>query len=69
MRRISILLASAIGLHATIVAADSARGATLFETLACGQCHSVNGKGARIGSDLGGFVDRNFTPAALAATM
>jgi cytochrome c2 len=33
------------------------------------QCHSVNGKGARIGPDLGRMVDRNFTPASLAATM
>jgi cytochrome c551/c552 len=29
----------------------------------------VNGKGAQVGPDLGRIVDRNFTPAALAATM
>ena len=69
IRRIAILLAWAIGAHAAVVDADSARGATLFESLACVQCHSVNGKGARIGPDLGRLVDRNFTPASLAATM
>ena len=67
--RIAILLASAIGAHAAVVAADSERGARLFESLPCMQCHSVNGQGARIGPDLGRLVDRNFTPAALAATM
>jgi mono/diheme cytochrome c family protein len=55
--------------HAAVVAADSDRGASLFESLACVKCHSVNGKGARIGPDLGRRVGRNFTPAALAATM
>ena len=30
---------------AAAVAADSERGAALFETLACVQCHRVNGKG------------------------
>jgi cytochrome c2 len=67
--RIALLLASAIGARAAVVAADSARGAALFESLSCVQCHSVNGKGARIGPDLGRLVDRNFTPASLAATM
>ncbi len=48
---------------------DSARGARLFETLACVRCHGVNGKGAMLGPDLGRLVDRSFTPATLAATM
>jgi cytochrome c551/c552 len=69
MWRISIFLASAMGAHAAVVAADSERGARLFDSLACVQCHSVNGKGARVGPDLGRLVARNFTPAALAATM
>ncbi len=67
--RISILLTSAMAAHAAIVAADSARGAALFESLACVQCHAVGGKGAHIGPDLGRLVDRDFTPATLAATM
>jgi mono/diheme cytochrome c family protein len=56
-------------LHAAAVAADSVRGAELFETLSCVQCHSVNGKGGTVAPDLGSRVDRGFTPAALAATM
>jgi mono/diheme cytochrome c family protein len=50
-------------------AADSARGAALFQTLSCIQCHSVNGRGGSVAPDLGKMVDRNFTPASLAATM
>src|SRR5438067_3269037 len=69
IRRICILLAAAIGARAAVVAVDSARGARLFESLECIQCHAVNGKAARIGPDLGRLVDRNLTPAALAATM
>jgi mono/diheme cytochrome c family protein len=67
--RIAILLVSAIGAHAAAIAADSERGAKLFGELACVQCHSVNGKGAQVGPDLGRLADRNFTPATLAATM
>ena len=51
------------------IPADSDRGAQLFETLHCVQCHSINGKGGTIGPDLGRRIDRNFTPASLAATM
>ena len=57
------------GLHAAAVAADSARGAELFETLSCVQCHSINGKGGTAAPDLGRRIDRGFTPASLAATM
>ena len=49
--------------------ADSTRGAALFTTLSCVQCHSVNGKGGGSAPDLGRLADRNFTPSSLAATM
>ena len=69
-RMIVISLASwPQALHAATVAADSARGAQLFETLSCVQCHSINGKGGTAAPDLGRRIDRDFTPASLAATM
>jgi cytochrome c2 len=69
MRKLAILWITAAGLEAAPIAADSTRGAKLFETLSCVQCHSINGKGGALGPDLGRLVDRNFTPATLAATM
>jgi cytochrome c2 len=56
-------------MRAADIAADSDRGAGLFVTLSCIQCHSVNGTGGKIAPDLGRLVDRDFTPATLAATM
>lgn len=55
--------------HAQVVSADSSRGARLFETQGCIQCHSVAGKGGQIGPDLSRRVDRDYTPATLASLM
>ena len=68
-RPLMMLSVSVMGIHAATVAADSTRGAQLFETLSCVQCHSINGKGGTAAPDLGRRIDRNFTPASLAATM
>ncbi len=68
-RTLFVLLVSALAARAADFTADSARGQRLFETLSCVQCHSVNGKGATVGPDLGRMLDRGFTPATLAATM
>jgi mono/diheme cytochrome c family protein len=67
--RIVFLIFTAVSLRAATIAADSARGAALFESLSCVQCHSINGKGGKVAPDLGRRIDRNFTPASLAATM
>src|SRR5215831_16726844 len=66
---IVLLVAAAEAFPAATISADSARGAQLFETLSCIQCHSINGKGGTIGPDLGRSIDRDFTPATLAAKM
>jgi cytochrome c2 len=52
-----------------IIPGDSEKGARLFENQRCVQCHSVNGKGGKIGMDLSTRVDRGFTPALLASAM
>jgi mono/diheme cytochrome c family protein len=54
--------------------ADSRRGAQLFQTLSCSRCHSIDSKGAPNlanvnAPDLGRMIDRNFTPAGMAALM
>jgi mono/diheme cytochrome c family protein len=67
--KLALLLFAAAGLDAAPIAADSARGALLFESLSCIECHSINGKGGTVGPDLGRKIDRSFTPATLAATM
>ena len=59
-----IILLLAVSLHAAVVSADSTRGAQVFELQGCVQCHSVDGVGPSIGTDLGLIVDRGFTPAA-----
>jgi mono/diheme cytochrome c family protein len=69
MRKVIMLGVTAAALNAATIAADSARGAQLFENLSCVQCHSINGKGGTLAPDLGRLADRNFTPATLAATM
>jgi mono/diheme cytochrome c family protein len=69
MTRVLISLAFAATIHAAIPAADSARGAKVFESQSCIQCHPLNGIGPSIGPDLGRLVDRGFTPAMLTSTM
>jgi cytochrome c2 len=69
MRKLAILWIVAASVEAAPLTFDSARGAKLFETLGCVQCHSISGKGGSIGPNLSRMVDRNFTPATLAATM
>jgi mono/diheme cytochrome c family protein len=64
-----LVTAPALGAQTPDFTADSARGERLFETLACVQCHSVNGKGGTAAPDLGRMIDRGFTSATLAATM
>ncbi|HLH18406.1 MAG TPA: c-type cytochrome [Bryobacteraceae bacterium] len=52
-----------------VVSGDSARGARIFEQEQCVKCHSVNGRGGKMGADFGRLVSRSYTPAQLASTM
>ena len=65
MALLSILLA----LNLPVIPGDSSRGARIFETEHCIRCHAVNGRGGRIGVDLGRAVPRQYTPAHLASAM
>ena len=70
--RLLIALAILPAMHAAmppVIPGDSDRGAKLFETERCVQCHSVNGKGGKMALDLSSRVDRGFTPALLASAM
>lgn len=69
MKPLLAIFSLALAAHAAPLAVDSTRGAALFTSLHCVECHSVNGRGGTAAPDLGRLVDRNFTPATLAATM
>src|SRR5260370_17279903 len=60
---------AAPGVVLPVIPGDSARGAKLFETEQCIRCHAVNGRGGKIGLDLGRVVHRNYTPAHLTSAM
>ena len=68
-RILAVLFASAIAAWGATPAADSTRGAAVFQSQSCVQCHALNGVGPKIGPDLGQLVDRGFTPASFASTM
>jgi len=75
MRTLLVLLFAALQLRGAsnvvppVVPGDSRRGAKIFESEQCIRCHSVNGRGGKMGIDLGRAVSRAFTPSRLASTM
>ena len=52
-----------------VISGDSTRGQKIFEEEQCVRCHSINGRGGKMGVDFSLVVSRNFTPAQLASTM
>ena len=64
---LSLLTATAAVLP--VIPGDSKRGAKIFESERCIKCHAVNGRGGKIGIDLGRMVSRSYTPAHLASAM
>jgi mono/diheme cytochrome c family protein len=68
-RALTVVLVFSAVSYGAAPAADSERGAQVFQTQHCGECHALNGAGPKIGPDLGRLVDRGFTPDMLAGTM
>ena len=64
-----LILAVVPSLLAVTADADARRGADFFESQNCLACHSVKGTGAGQAPDLGRRLDRNYTPAGIAARM
>lgn len=62
-------VAALTALGADEVLGDAHRGEQLFQTESCVQCHSINGRGGGIASDLGKRIDRDFTPTVMASLM
>jgi len=72
MLKVLTLVLSAIAAHAAVepvVSGDSDRGKRIFDQEQCVRCHSINGRGGKMGIDFSLVVSRNFTPASLASTM
>jgi mono/diheme cytochrome c family protein len=62
-------LATWAALAGQMAPGDATRGEQLFRTEQCVQCHSLNGHGGTIASDLAKRVDRNYTPTVMASLM
>jgi mono/diheme cytochrome c family protein len=69
LRLVALGIAAASLAQAADVQGDAQRGEQLFQTEHCVQCHSINGRGGNVAPDLGRHLDRDFTPAAMAALM
>jgi len=70
MPRIGVLpLVAALGALAAWADADARRGADFFRTQGCVNCHALKGVGAQKAPDLGRRLDRDYTPAGIAARM
>ena len=72
--RIQVLIAAGVllassGLAQNIVPGDARRGAQLFESEHCVQCHSLKGRGGTLAPDLARRIDRDYTPAVMASLM
>lgn len=66
LRLLSLAVVTAFSLRAD---ADARRGGEFFRAQGCENCHSVKGTGAAKAPDLGRRLDRDYTPAGIAARM
>lgn len=63
------ILAVTSNLPAMTADADARRGADFFQAQGCVNCHAVKGSGTDKAPDLGRRLDRDYTPAGIAARM
>lgn len=64
-----LIIAVMPSLLAMTADADARRGADFFQSQGCVNCHAVKGSGAGKAPDLGRRLDRDYTPAGIAARM
>ncbi len=64
-----LTLCSLTAAHGASFSADSKRGAAIFTSQMCTNCHSVAGHGGTSAPDLGRRLDRDYTPAGIASLM
>ncbi|MES1262547.1 MAG: cytochrome C, partial [Acidobacteriota bacterium] len=64
-RTLAVLLILVVPARAALPDVDSMRGAQVFQTHHCIECHAPG----KMGPDLGRIMDRGYTPDLLAGTM
>ena len=65
-----VIISSGVSLSlAASIDADARRGADFFQSQGCENCHAAKSSGPRKAPDLSQGVDRNYTPAGIAAQM
>src|SRR3982750_3451798 len=73
IRLLLLALIAGTFLHDAIAAAsidaDARRGSQLFAQQMCTKCHGQEGKPGAVAPDLGKRLDREYTPAGIAARM
>ncbi|MFN7923862.1 MAG: c-type cytochrome [Bryobacteraceae bacterium] len=69
MKPILLVVAAFAASAASLPEVSSRRGAELFFSYGCSECHAVNGKGQRVAPDLGRRLDREYSAAGMASRM
>ena len=64
-----VIFAAAANAPAASMDVDANRGADFFQAQGCVNCHALKGSGPSKAPDLGRRLDRNYTPAGIAARM
>ena len=69
VRAMAAVMVAGSAMAANIITGDARRGEQLFETQLCVRCHSFNGKGGALATDLSKGNARAYTPALMASLM